>query len=70
MTDAILISVIAGVAAVFAATVSAYFSYRAVAISRETHLIVNSRMEEFLRLARLASRAEGVLEEKERTKNL
>lgn len=64
MTDAVSISITTSIAAVLMAGISAYFAFRAKAASQETHEAVNSRMTEFLEMAKKAFRAEGVLQEK------
>lgn len=52
------------------ALVPAWFAYLAKRQAKQTHLLVNSRMDELLRLSKTASKAEGKLEgvqeEKER----
>jgi len=42
----------------------AYFSYKVKVQSKETHLAVNSRMDEFKKMFQELSRAEGVIQEK------
>lgn len=64
MTDAVSISIVTSVSAVLMAGISAYFAFRAKAISAETHKIVNSRMTEFMTMAEKSFKAEGVLQEK------
>jgi hypothetical protein len=64
MTDAVVISAISSVAAVVMAAVSAYFAYKAKVTAVETHGIVNSRMTEFMEMARRFYFGQGKLEEK------
>lgn len=65
MTDstAIIIAVIA----IVPSSLAAFVSFLALRKSKETHLLVNSRMTELLEITKKSSKAEGILEEKERT---
>lgn len=65
MTDAAMISIVAQVCTTAAAIAAGYFAYRAKAVAIETHRVVNSRVDEFLAMAKKSFRAEGVLEEKQ-----
>jgi hypothetical protein len=51
------------------AAISAYSAYRAERTSRETHKIVNSRMDELLTINRAQSRQEGVIEGERRERD-
>jgi hypothetical protein len=62
VSDAVLVAVIAAVGLAVNAVISA-FAYRA---ARETHLSVNSRMDQLLRVARAAARAEGEQAQRDR----
>lgn len=62
MTDAVTISIVTSSGAVLVSAISAYFAYRAKVNSKETHDIVNSRMTEFLEMAKKSFKAEGKLE--------
>lgn len=64
MTDAVLISIVTSTAAAVTAALSAYFSYRAKITANETHEIVNSRMTEFMAMAKKSFLAEGAEQEK------
>lgn len=64
MTDAVSISIVTSTAAVVMAVVSAYFAFRAKAVAQETHTAVNSRMTEFMEMAKKSFRAEGASAEK------
>lgn len=64
MTDAVSISIVTSVAAVVMAGMSAYFAHKAKVMASETHKVVNSRMDEFMEMAKKFFRNEGVLEEK------
>ena len=64
MTDTVLISIVTGLCAVLTSAISAYFAYKAKTIATETHQAVNSRMDEFKRMAQTLFRAEGVAQEK------
>lgn len=61
-TDAVTISAITSAAAVLMAGVSAYFAYKAKAVSEGTHKAVNSRLDEFMKLAKEKYYADGKLE--------
>lgn len=65
MTDAAMISIVAQVCTTAAAIAAGYFAYRAKAVAIETHRVVNSRVDEFLVMAKKSFRAEGALEEKQ-----
>ena len=62
MTDAVAISIVTSVSAVLVSGLSAYFAYKAKVTSKETHDVVNSRMEAFLKMAEKSFKAEGKLE--------
>lgn len=62
VTDAVAISGITSIAAVIMAGVSAYFAYKAKTIAKETHDVVNSRMTEFMEMAKKSFKAEGKIE--------
>lgn len=64
MTDPVVISIITGVVAIIVAAISAYFAYKSKNVSQETHNLVNSRMDEFMEMAKKSFKAEGVLQEK------
>lgn len=64
MTDAVTVSLITSTSAVVMGALSAYFAYRAKVTAGETHQIVNSRMTQFMEMAKKSFRAEGVLQEK------
>ncbi len=56
MSDAVLVAVIVAISGVVTASISAF----ALIQTRQTHALINSRMDELLRQARLLARAEGV----------
>lgn len=56
MSDAVLIAAIVALSTVVTASISGY----ALIQSKQTHMLINSRMDELLAAARAASRAEGV----------
>ena len=56
MSDAVLIAIIVGIFG----TITALIGVVGIYISRSTHLLINSRMDELLRVAQIAARAEGV----------
>ena len=63
MSDAVLIALIGvfgSIAAGAIAAAAAYFAAKAAAQGKETHQLINSRMDELLAAARALSRAEGV----------
>lgn len=62
MSDAVAISIVTSTAAVVMAAVSAWFAFKAKKIAGETHDIVNSRMTEFMEMAKKSFKAEGKLE--------
>ena len=64
MTDAVTISVVTGIGAVIMATVSAYFSYKSRDTAEKTHLLVNSRLDEFMEMAKKFYRNEGIMQER------
>jgi RAB protein geranylgeranyltransferase component A len=45
---------------------AAVYAFRAKQVATETHILINSRMEEYLKLTRSSSHAEGVKDEKDR----
>lgn len=51
---------------IIAALISAIPSLLALMEVKKVHVLINSRMDELLRLTKAASKAEGVAEEKER----
>lgn len=57
MTEAVTISLVTGGATVLVAGIAAVVSYK-------THKAVNSRMDEFKRIAEKMFKAEGILQEK------
>lgn len=65
MTDAVEISIISGACTIIVASISAYFSYKAKVQSKQTHIAVNSRMDEFISNAKQLFHAQGVIQEKE-----
>jgi hypothetical protein len=72
VTDPVQIAIIAGISAGVPGILAAVLGFinrvgidRVTAKANETHLLVNSRMTELLELTRMASRAEGVKEEKD-----
>lgn len=62
MTETVIISIITSMAAVLVSSVSAYFAFRAKQVSSATHLSVNSRMDEFKRIAEKLFHAQGKAE--------
>ena len=64
MSDAVLISIIVGFFGTLSAAISAY----ALTVTRETHKLINSRMDELLALTRAAGVAAGVEQELARDK--
>lgn len=60
-----IIEIIHGVVAV-CSLFAAVYAYKAKQMATETHLSVNSRMDELLKLTQKASHAEGVKEQKDR----
>lgn len=58
MTEHVLIALIAAIGAIIAAIISA----AALLATRQTHTLINSRMDELLAKARLIAHAEGVKE--------
>lgn len=67
MSDAVLIAVLATIPPTVTALL-AFIKVMSVEKSvRETHLAVNSRMDELLRITRESSRAEGIQEQKDKS---
>lgn len=78
MTDAAIAQIVTGCVTIALAAISAYFANRAKSqseanakavatnteVTNETHKLVNSKMEEFKKLAELYFQAKGVLQEK------
>lgn len=63
MSDAVIISLIAAIGSIASAAIAAYAVIqvgRARGSIKETHLLINSRMTELLRVAGEAARAEGI----------
>jgi hypothetical protein len=56
VSDAVQVAIIVGFFGVITATISLFGVY----IARQTHTLINSRMDEMLKLTRSESRAEGV----------
>lgn len=64
MSDNVAIAIVTGIVSVLTSLTAAYFAFRAKVVAKETHLVVNSRMDEFKRMAEKMFTAEGVLKEK------
>jgi hypothetical protein len=60
MSDTVILAIIA----IVPSTLAAILSFLALNKARATHLLVNSRMDELLKITKSASRAEGVIEGK------
>jgi len=56
MSDAVLVALIVTIGTAVTAAISGY----ALIQTKQTHMLINSRMDELLAAARAASRAEGV----------
>ena len=65
MSDAVLISIIVGFFGTLSAAISAY----ALTVTRSTHKLINSRMDELLELTRAAGIRTGVAQELARDKS-
>lgn len=59
-------TIILAIVAIFPASLAAILSYMTLIRNKETHDLVNSRMTELLEITKSASRAEGVIEGKEK----
>jgi hypothetical protein len=56
MSDVVLVALIAAVSSMVAALISAF----ALIQTRQTHTLINSRMDQLLKMAATLARAEGV----------
>lgn len=64
ISDAVSISLVTSLSAVFMAGISAYFSYKAKVIAETTSKAVDGHLTEFKQMAKASFTAEGVLLEK------
>lgn len=62
MSDPVQIAIATSTSACVIAFVGAYFAYKAKIAAKETHLAVNSRMDELLKISKASAKAEGKLE--------
>jgi Na+/H+ antiporter NhaA len=64
MSDTVSIAILTGVGFTVTNVISSFFAYRISKQSKETHILINSRMEQLLKLEKAKSLQEGVDQER------
>ncbi len=64
MSEPLALSIVSAGCTMVVTLITAYFAYKAKTQSEQTHVAVNSRMDEFIRNAQKLFHAEGVIQEK------